>query len=168
MENAVRSKLDRLLVAATVIAPVLCLLAARWALEETGSWGAVQFFVLYALPLFVIAPIWARTRLAIVATLTWFTLATDAIVLMLSVARFAASEVFPFSGHMLFLTYTLLTSRSARYRWFAAALIVETSVFKSLWHDARSWAIGLALGLGSAAIVVVPTAVLGTRGRREG
>ena len=45
MENAVRSKLDRLLVAATVIAPVLCLLAARWAFAETGSWGAVQFFV---------------------------------------------------------------------------------------------------------------------------
>lgn len=142
-----RQRLDKLLISGIVIAPVLCLLAARWAFVETGSWGAVRFFVLYALPLFVIAPIWARTRLAIIHELSWLTLAIDATVLVLSIARFFASDVFPFSGHMLFLTYTLLTSRHASYRWLALALIVETSVFKYMWHDSRSWAIGLVLGL---------------------
>lgn len=143
-----RALLSHWLWAAAIVAPALAFVAAAWAYEQTGSWGAVRFFVLYALPLFVAAPLWARTRLESLDVLSPLALATDVVVLVLSVARFVASEILPFSGHMLFLTYTLITSRSAWYRWFAAALIVETSVFKLLlWRDAQSWMAGLLLGI---------------------
>ncbi len=150
-----RALLDEWLVACAVLAPAGCLVVAAWTFQETGSWGAVKFFVLYALPLFAAAPLWARTRLAIIEQLSWFTLGMDASVLVLSVARFAASEIFPFSGHMLFLTYTLLTSRVRWYRILVTVLIIETSVFKLLWRDQRSWALGLGLGLLAAVAVMV-------------
>lgn len=162
-DAARRAQLAHWLIGAAVIAPVLCLVAAAWAYEETGSWGAVRFFVLYALPLFAAAPLWLRTRVAVIEQLPALVLATDAIVLGLSVARFAASEVLPFSGHMLFLTYTLLTSRECWYRWVAAVLIAETTVFKLLlWRDRASWTIGLACGLAAGAFVLV----LESRSRR--
>jgi hypothetical protein len=57
-------------------------------------------------------------------------------------------ELLPFSGHMLFLAYSGLTTRRTWYRGLALALLVETTVFKLwLWRDVTSWALGLALGL---------------------
>ncbi|MBA2670105.1 MAG: hypothetical protein H0U67_07035, partial [Gemmatimonadetes bacterium] len=59
----------------------------------------------------------------------------------------------PFSGHMLFLTYSGLVTRHAWYRVLAAVLLAETTVFKLwLWDDPSSWVWGLALGAVAAAV----------------
>lgn len=142
-----RALLSHWLFGASVVAPVLGFVAAAWAYEETGSWGAVRFFVFYAAPLFFAAPLWMRSRVCVITRLSNFALMMDVIVFVASVARFVASEVIPFSGHMLFLTYTLLTARSRWYAWLAVGLIAETSFFKLvLWRDRESWLLGLALG----------------------
>jgi hypothetical protein len=77
----------------------------------------------------------------------------DAVVLALAFARFVTG-LLPFSGHMLFLTYSLFARPvSPRYRWVALALLAETTVYKLWhWHDPRSWAIGLAAGMVAVAV----------------
>lgn len=142
-----RALLSHWLFGASVVAPVLGFVAGAWAYQETGSWGSVRFFVYYAAPLFLAAPLWMRSRVCVITQLSNLALAMDVVVFVASVARFAAAAVFPFSGHMLFLTYTLLTARARWYAWLAVALIMETSFFKLvLWHDRESWLLGLALG----------------------
>jgi hypothetical protein len=149
-----RALLSHWLFGASVVAPVLGFVAGAWAYAETGSWGSVRFFVLYAAPLFLAAPLWMRSRVCVIAQLSNFALVMDVVVFVASVARFAAAEIFPFSGHMLFLTYTLLTARARWYAWLAVALIAETSFFKLvLWRDQRSWMIGLVLGAVIGALV---------------
>lgn len=52
----------------------------------------------------------------------------------------------PFSGHMLFFTYSL-AARSRLYRVAALAILLETTWFKLvIWRDPLSWSVGLALG----------------------
>jgi hypothetical protein len=110
---------------------------------------------LYVAPLFLAAPLWARQRLDMLEHLTARALVADVLVTSLAFARFVAGERLPFSGHMLFLAYTLLTPGLASwYRLLAVVLLVETTVFKLwLWSDATSWALGLVLGVGAAAVV---------------
>ena len=160
-----RALLSHWLFGASVVAPVLGFVAGAWAYQETGSWGSVRFFVFYAAPLFLAAPLWMRSRVCAITQLSSLALVMDVVVFVASVARFAASAIFPFSGHMLFLTYTLLTARARWYGWLAAALIIETSFFKLvLWHDQRSWMIGLVLGAVAGA-VVLSTSAARTRAR---
>jgi hypothetical protein len=60
-------------------------------------------------------------------------------------------EVLPFSGHMLFLTYSGLTTTARWYRWLALVLLAETTVFKLwVWRDVYSWSLGLVIGLVAA------------------
>ena len=74
----------------------------------------------------------------------------------LAFARFVVGTVLPFSGHMLFLTYTVLTIGRVRwYRRLAVVLLVETTIFKLwLWRDPYSWSIGLGLGAVAAAVAL--------------
>ena len=55
------------------------------------------------------------------------------------VVGLAASRVlglFFFSGHVLFLVYSFLTTNNFGYRVFAACLIMETVIFKIfVWQD---------------------------------
>lgn len=146
-----------MLVATAVAAPLACLVAAPVALTWLDSWEAARFLALYVAPLFLAAPLWARERLrAHMATggaPGWRPLLDGAVVL-LSLARFVLGEVLPFSGHMLFLTYTVLLPASRAYHWLAAVLLVETTVFKLvLWADVSSWAIGLVVGALAAGLV---------------
>jgi hypothetical protein len=70
----------------------------------------------------------------------------------------------PFSGHMLFLTYSLLTTPVRWYQVVAVLLIAETTGFKlGVWHDFASWSIGLATGLACAGVY----ALLGGRSVRR-
>jgi hypothetical protein len=115
---------------------------------KTGA--AVAFLVAYVAPLVIAAPLWLRGRLEVPMR----TRVVDIVVLALAFARFVTG-LLPFSGHMLFVTYSLLARPvSPRYRWVAGALLVETTLYKLWqWHDPRSWGIGLAAGLVAAAIV---------------
>jgi hypothetical protein len=139
------------------VAPLVCVVAAPVAFAWLDSWAAARFLALYVAPLFLAAPLWAREQLrAIVATdgEAGWRLLLDAAVVLLSLARFVFGEVLPFSGHMLFLTYTVLLPASRAYRWLAVVLLVETTIFKLLlWADGSSWAIGLALGALAAGVV---------------
>jgi hypothetical protein len=134
-------------------------LAAPIAMWQLGSWPAARFLALYAAPLFVAAPWWVRERLRSLNNSSAYStslLMVDATVLLLSMARFAFGVTLLFSGHMLFLTYTGLTTSRRPYQWFALALAIETTVFKLLvWHDPISWAVGVGLGLVAALIARV-------------
>lgn len=129
-------------------------LAALAAGAREPDWPAQRFWALYVAPLFCAAPLWVRLRVAEARRLDWRA-ALDATVLGLSFARFLASGLLPFSGHMLFLTYSAIATTSFRYRVLAAVLIAETTFFKFwIWKDWRSWLIGLALGIIAALPVV--------------
>lgn len=145
----------RVLLAAAVAFPAAALAGA--VLVRAGATGlgarsgaAATFLAWYVAPLFLAAPLWLRERLHVAGRAR----ALDAAVLVLAFARFAGGGwLLPFSGHMLFLTYSSLTPPATRgYRLLAAALLIETTVFKLwIWRDPRSWALGLVLGLLAAA-----------------
>ncbi|HEX8903837.1 MAG TPA: hypothetical protein VF771_03290 [Longimicrobiaceae bacterium] len=148
-----RSLVRKLLLAAAVALPALALVAAllvRLRIVDLGarSGAAVTFLVFYVAPLFIAAPLWLRERVDVVGRARVLDLA----VVALAFARFVGGGILPFSGHMLFLTYSLLARPiSFRYRLLAVALLIETTVFKLwIWRDPRSWGLGLALGLAAA------------------
>jgi len=139
-----RAALPRLLLWTAVALPAVPLAGALVA----DGWPAQRFLALYVAPLFAAAPLWLRLRLRAPDAARGIRAWLDGAVLLLSFLRFVLGGVLPFSGHTLFLTYSGLTTRDAWYRWLAAALVVETTVFKLwLWRDASSWALGIALGL---------------------
>jgi hypothetical protein len=113
---------------------------------------AQQFLMSYMAPLFIAAPLWVRLRLGNIHGQASAAIAVDAIVLAAGSLRvFGGWGVFPYSGHMLFLTYALLVTPVLWFRSISLGLLVMTSYFKlALWHDARSWGLGLVLGLGLA------------------
>jgi hypothetical protein len=145
-----RALARRALLAAAVALPALALVAAVLVWARVVDLGAtrrpaVTFLVLYVAPLFLAAPLWLRERLGVGGAARLVDLA----VLALAFARFTGGGILPFSGHMLFLTYSVLAGPvSLRYRALALALLIETTVFKLwIWRDPRSWGLGLVLGL---------------------
>src|SRR5512135_2793940 len=75
------------------------------------EWRSARYVALYLAPLFAIAPLWVRIRLAESGGALGYHEALDGVVLLLSFARFVlGASVLPFSGHMLFLTYSGLTT----------------------------------------------------------
>lgn len=155
-----RSWLERALPWMAAVLGVAAVLAG-FLLKEAGP--ARRFVVFYVAPMVVIFPFWARIRLEHVERHPAGRIALDAAVTVLSMVR-AVNGVLPFSGHMLFLTYTLLTTPSRWYRAAALVLLFGTTWFKlAEWNDFASWSIGLATGLASAGAY----ALLG-RGRAAG
>ena len=148
-----RPRLGRLLLGAAVALPAACL-AAALALRDGGARGpaGARFLALYVAPMLLAAPLWARLRLGALERLPMRARALDVAVLLLSAARLTGPWL-PFSGHMLFLTYSAAVTPSRPYRLLALLLLAETTAFKLLvWGDARSWGLGLALGLAAAAV----------------
>jgi hypothetical protein len=141
------ARIDRWLRVAAVVAPSLAVIAGVVHYALTRDASGIRFLVLYVAPMFLIAPIWLRERLAGFNRRPSSVQMIDATVFVLAIVRFVSGGMLPFSGHTLFLTYTAITVRTSSYRWLAAVLLVETTVFKLLlWHDPKSWALGLALG----------------------
>lgn len=156
MEGTLARRTDAALLWCAALAPVGCAVVSAFVFYETGSGGSVRYFMLYAAPLLVAVALWARTRLAIADVIAPITLVVDAVVVAMSLIRFVLGELHPVSGHMLFLTYSLLTTRVGWYRWLAVALIVQTSIYKLvLWRDQQSWALGLVAGVLAAAVVLL-------------
>jgi hypothetical protein len=132
----------RLLLLAVVTLPLGAVVAA-FLVED---WPARRFLIVYTAPLLLAAPLWVRIRVTDPQRNRVRT-TVDAGVFLLSFARFVSGDFLPFSGHMLFLTYSGLTTRSARYRILALLLLSMTTWFKlRLWHDPQTWAVGLILG----------------------
>jgi len=135
---------------------MLCVVGALYAVAAWGYWAAARFLLAYVAPLCIAVPWLVRERLRAsvqVPGISRGRVLLDAVVLLLAAARFGIGETLPYSGHMLFLAYSLLTTSARGYQFTAFVLLVETTFFKLLvWQDARSWAIGLALGVGAAVV----------------
>jgi hypothetical protein len=112
------------------------------------------FFIIYMAPLLLAGPLWLRFRVAQIETLSERQLTVDGVVFLAGALRmFGGWGVLPYSGHMLFLTYSMLTTRSLGYSLVAAVLLVMTTIYKlALWDDWSTWLWGLALGIIAAAI----------------
>jgi hypothetical protein len=152
-----RSLLERALPWAAVLLTTAAVLAG-FLVVEAGP--ARRFVVFYIAPMVLAFPLWARVRLESIETEPAGRVALDAAVTVLAVLR-TLTGALPFSGHMLFLVYSLLTTPRLWYRVVALLLIVETTWFKlGIWSDVLSWSLGLAAGLVSAALY----AFLGRRG----
>lgn len=112
-----------------------------------------QFWIVYTAPLFLVGPLWLRLRLAELPPRPNSAPAVDIAVFGLGIIRFLTAQMVPFSGHMLFLTYSILVTGAWWYRALGAAMLVGTSAFKlGLWDDAYSWAWGGGLGIAAAAL----------------
>lgn len=121
------------------------LLFAAAALAVEG-WAARRFLLLYQAPFFAAFFAWAAIRVDSAERDRPGALLVDAAAVALGAARFAALPV-PYSGHMLFFAYSVLTTRSTPYLLLAAVLAAGTSWFKLvLWDDPLSWALGIAAG----------------------
>jgi hypothetical protein len=119
--------------------------------------AAARYLAFYTAPLLFAVAVWLRERMTLVRGNWSMLMLADATVLTLAAVRFIAGAVVPFSGHMLFLSYSMLAVPVRRaYRLLALALLVETTIFKLLiWSDTRSWALGLALGVTAAGIAAL-------------
>jgi hypothetical protein len=140
---APRPLLDRVLLAGAALAPAAVVAAGLAA----PTWEYRSFLIFYVAPLFLAAPLWLRFRLATPSARPLASALLDALVLALSIMRLLPESFVPFSGHMLFLSYSVLTVRSPWYRVLAAALLIETTYFKlAIFGDPGSWWRGLAAG----------------------
>ncbi|PYO92483.1 MAG: hypothetical protein DMD58_01715 [Gemmatimonadetes bacterium] len=118
--------LRALLLYATILCPAVAIIAGLLA----NPWPLQRGLIFYIAPLFFIGPLWLRMRVG-ERPLQWETLwALDLGVFALAILRFITGNWLPFSGHMLFLTYSALTTMSIRYRVLALALALETAWFK--------------------------------------
>jgi hypothetical protein len=136
-----------------------------------ADWPAQRFLLVYLAPMLLYGAAWARDRLARVGRKASPPLVVDAIAFVAGALRAAGGwGVLPYSGHMLFLGYAAAAPGSRWLRLVALCLIAMTSWFKLvLWHDPRSWALGITAGLalaGLRAILArrtgVPTTAVGT------
>ena len=150
-------RVERWLFRIAALGLLACTCGAVYAATVMTSWPAVRFLLLYVAPMCIAVPWWMRARLRTLngeGNVESWRAGADAAMLVLAMARFVVGAVLPWSGHMLFLSYSAITTDTRDYRIVAVLLLVETTVFKLLvWQDARSWAIGLALG-GLVGVVV--------------
>jgi hypothetical protein len=118
------------------------------------GWPAQRFLLFYVAPLFLAAPLWAELRIGESGFALTRRSLMDGAITVAAFLRFVLGTILPFSGHMLFLTYTGITTPQRWYRWLALALIVETTAFKLwLWRDRYSWSLGLLIGIVAAAAI---------------
>lgn len=111
------------------------------------AWPERRFIVLYTAPTIAAVGLWLRERIVRYRGEHHPLYVLDAGVFLLAALR-TATGALPFSGHMLFFTYSLIVTPSALYRTIALAIIAETTWFKLIvWDDPTSWSMGLAMGI---------------------
>jgi len=138
------------LVKATLMAAMFLTLVILGTSFLFSDWHAKRYIIFYLAPLVLAVGLWARWRLLEHSCWTQYTLLLDGAVLLIAATRLTTGFL-PVSGHMLFLTYSLLTIRNRSYKILATVLAVETTVFKlMLWTDWLTWALGVVLGLVAA------------------
>jgi hypothetical protein len=158
-----RALLDRAILVGAGVGVMAAALVA--VVLRQGDWPAQRFLLVYFAPMLAYGAMWARDRLARIADDDPVALSIDAFAFAAGALRAAGGwGVLPYSGHMLFLTYAVVTSRPWSLRVIAGALFAMTTYFKLvLWHDAQTWSLGLAAGLALAAL----KAIMARRGDRR-
>ncbi len=147
-----RPQLDRVLRWASPILAGAALVVAALAHSRAAS----AFWAIYVAPLLAAAPYWARLRLAALERIPIAARVFDAVVFFAALLRFIDVGGVPASGHTLFLTHTLVTVRDRRWRIADVLLVAMTTWFKlELWHDPRSWIVGIAAGLATGVLARV-------------
>jgi hypothetical protein len=112
------------------------------------TWPGRRFLLFYFAPIVSMVFFWGGLRVVKWESFVRGQLALDAAIVTVALARFVIGEVFPFSGHMLFFVYALLTARERWYRILCTLLILETTWFKLyIWNDWRTWTMGTVAGL---------------------
>lgn len=108
------------------------------------DWRVQRVLLLYNAPTCAAGAWWLYLRVGNMQAQWSVGIVLDAVVFVVALLRALPFLPLPFSGHMLFLVYSLLTTRSAAYRWVAAVLVLETTVFKLVvWGDWYTWSIGV-------------------------
>lgn len=147
------------------VAGALVPLACLCCLPLFHTWPGRRFLLYYFAPIVSMAFFWGGLRLAKWDSYVRGHFVLDAVVFSAALARFVIGEVLPFSGHMLFFGYTLLTIWEAWYRVLCVLLILETTWFKLyIWKDWKSWILGLVSGL----LIGVAWLVIGKRKKAAG
>ncbi len=145
----IRSRIDRWFALLAVALPLGCI-ASAWTVEQPA---ARRYVLYYAMPLTVIVPVWGRLRLVRFAALTPTQRVADALVLIAATVRTLGGDVVPVSGHALFLTHTIVTTRNKYYRMAATGASAITLWFKlRIWNDRSSLVAGVLAG-GMTALV---------------
>ena len=117
------------------------------------SWTVRWFWIIYVAPMLAAVPFWARLRLAEIERIPTAARVLDAVVFLTAFLRFIDIGGVPASGHTLFLTHAFVTVRDWRWRVIALSLLAMTTWFKlALWHDPRSWSVGIAAGLATGVL----------------
>ena len=132
---------------------VLILLATAWGLWRLGQgqyWqdGGRLLTGLYVMPMYLLAPWWACVKLSDPPSLYPRGILTDVLAVGIAASR-TVTPVIPASGHVVFLVYSLLTTRSRWYFVPAAAFLLFTLVVKlAVWQDFASPTTGALVALG--------------------
>lgn len=144
-----RATLDRWLAwTSPALAAASCSVAAF-----VHSWSERWFWIVYVAPMLAAVPFWVRLRLAEVERIPTAARVLDGVVFLTAFLRFVQIGGVPASGHTLFLTHAVVTVRDLRWRVVALALLAMTTWFKlALWHDPRSWIVGIAAGLATGVL----------------
>jgi hypothetical protein len=62
----------------------------------------------------------------------------------------------PYSGHVLFILYSMISTRNRNYRILAGIMFAITTFFKIfIWHDYFSWLAGMILSMPFIAIAIL-------------
>lgn len=147
-----RLVVDRLIRRGTVVVLIVTVVYAI--VVRRGDWPAQRFMLVYFAPVLAYGAAWIRQRLARIDQVPPFLLLMDAFAFAAGALRVGGGwGLLPYSGHMLFLSYAVATPGSRALRLIALGLVLMTTWFKlALWHDPRSWTLGLALGLALAGL----------------
>jgi hypothetical protein len=105
----------------------------------------ISFLLYYFLPVFIVFYLFLFERLSNRKITPWISGVVDGGVLTLSILR-AFYTIPYFSGHALFLSYVLLSTKRFTTRVVALMVLLEVVILKVfIWHDATLYG-GLLLG----------------------
>jgi hypothetical protein len=115
----------------SVLAALIFAAGVVWFFDGASRWFLLYYFTPIGIP-FVAFLFDRAERSAISSPAAWI---MDLAVVLLSLTR-ALAPVPLISGHALFLSYALLTSRSKIARLTALAVLLQVIYLKILWRDA--------------------------------
>ncbi|NOX57305.1 MAG: hypothetical protein GXP29_00405 [Planctomycetes bacterium] len=108
---------------------------------------ATLHFVQYVPPMVLFAAAMISSRLSHSQRIRLWDGGLDLVAIGIAGSRLVNSDT-PFSGHMVLLTYGIISSQGRKLRLFALILLIHTTCLKLfVWGDFSTWAIGAGIGI---------------------